>query len=166
MATLLTRASPMRTRATPQISSLLQDAFVCRRCLHRQTQAREAFKSTRQTAFLSAFKQRSGSTIRRNSSAVAQQGGPSPLGALSQNIAKAQVKAGAKDMPKGKVFPETSSKSVGYWLLASATSVFGIVVFGGLTRLTESGYVPATQHQNTVIPQNLTLIKLTLSACQ
>ncbi|TKA79427.1 hypothetical protein B0A55_03495 [Friedmanniomyces simplex] len=26
-----------------------------------------------------------------------------------------------------------------YWLLASATSVFGIVVFGGLTRLTESG---------------------------
>lgn len=26
------------------------------------------------------------------------------------------------------------------WLLGSAASVFGIVVFGGLTRLTESGY--------------------------
>ena len=37
-------------------------------------------------------------------------------------------------------FPDVSSKSVAYWLLASAASVFGIVVFGGLTRLTESGY--------------------------
>ncbi|KAL4769521.1 cytochrome oxidase assembly protein-domain-containing protein [Aspergillus nidulans var. acristatus] len=36
-------------------------------------------------------------------------------------------------------FPDVSSKSVAYWLLASAASVFGIVVFGGLTRLTESG---------------------------
>ncbi|KAF2870053.1 electron transfer protein 1, mitochondrial precursor [Massariosphaeria phaeospora] len=35
--------------------------------------------------------------------------------------------------------PKTSSKSVAYWLLGSAASVFGIVVFGGLTRLTESG---------------------------
>lgn len=39
-------------------------------------------------------------------------------------------------------FSETSSNAVAYWLLASAASVFGIVVFGGLTRLTESGYVP------------------------
>jgi hypothetical protein len=37
--------------------------------------------------------------------------------------------------------PEKSSKSVAYWLLGSAASVFGIVVFGGLTRLTESGSV-------------------------
>ncbi|KAF2472535.1 electron transfer protein 1, mitochondrial precursor [Lindgomyces ingoldianus] len=36
-------------------------------------------------------------------------------------------------------FPMESSKSVAYWLLGSAASVFGIVVFGGLTRLTESG---------------------------
>ncbi|KAK6834378.1 cytochrome c oxidase assembly protein [Apiospora arundinis] len=36
-------------------------------------------------------------------------------------------------------WPETNSKAVGYWLLGSAASVFGIVVFGGLTRLTESG---------------------------
>lgn len=43
-------------------------------------------------------------------------------------------------------FPETSSKSVAYWLLGSAASVFGIVVFGGLTRLTESGYVLSTTH--------------------
>ncbi|KAJ1961885.1 Cytochrome c oxidase assembly protein cox15 [Dispira parvispora] len=32
-----------------------------------------------------------------------------------------------------------SRKAVGYWLLASAASVFGIVVWGGVTRLTESG---------------------------
>ncbi|KAJ9607234.1 Cytochrome c oxidase assembly protein cox15 [Cladophialophora chaetospira] len=36
-------------------------------------------------------------------------------------------------------FPDTSSNVVAYWLLGSAASVFGIVVFGGLTRLTESG---------------------------
>lgn len=36
-------------------------------------------------------------------------------------------------------FPDASSNAVAYWLLASAASVFGIVVFGGLTRLTESG---------------------------
>lgn len=40
---------------------------------------------------------------------------------------------------KQKYFPETTSKSVAYWLLGSAASVFGIVTFGGLTRLTESG---------------------------
>ena len=48
--------------------------------------------------------------------------------------AAATVKETAK-----KAFPETSSKTVAYWLLGSAASVFGIVVWGGLTRLTESG---------------------------
>ncbi|KAI9805950.1 MAG: hypothetical protein M1825_000564 [Sarcosagium campestre] len=41
-----------------------------------------------------------------------------------------------------RYFAETNDKIVGYWLLGSAASVFGIVVFGGLTRLTESGYFP------------------------
>jgi len=36
-------------------------------------------------------------------------------------------------------YPKVSTNAVGYWLLASAASVFGITVFGGLTRLTESG---------------------------
>ncbi|XPS73188.1 Cytochrome c oxidase assembly protein cox15 [Ascochyta lentis] len=40
---------------------------------------------------------------------------------------------------KSSSFPKTTSKSVAYWLLGSAASVFGIVIFGGLTRLTESG---------------------------
>jgi hypothetical protein len=38
-------------------------------------------------------------------------------------------------------FPKVSSRAVAYWLLGSAASIFGIVVFGGLTRLTESGCV-------------------------
>ncbi|KIV80130.1 hypothetical protein PV11_07651 [Exophiala sideris] len=48
---------------------------------------------------------------------------------------------GTKDgeQKKRSWFPETSSNVVAYWLLGSAASVFGIVVFGGLTRLTESG---------------------------
>jgi cytochrome c oxidase assembly protein subunit 15 len=42
-------------------------------------------------------------------------------------------------VPKKRFFPEISDKAVAYWLLGSAASVFGIVIFGGLTRLTESG---------------------------
>ncbi|POS82325.1 hypothetical protein EPUL_006304, partial [Erysiphe pulchra] len=45
----------------------------------------------------------------------------------------------AKSRVKDGFFPEITSKSVSYWLLGSAASVFGIVVLGGLTRLTESG---------------------------
>ncbi|KAI5956789.1 COX15 [Candida jiufengensis] len=33
----------------------------------------------------------------------------------------------------------TPPKSVGYWLIGTSTLIFGIVVLGGLTRLTESG---------------------------
>lgn len=62
----------------------------------------------------------------------------SPLSSLSRTISANQVPALES---QGKyIFPEVSHKAVAYWLLASAASVFGIVVFGGLTRLTESGY--------------------------
>ena len=60
------------------------------------------------------------------------------MGNLGQPIVQ---NAERKAAPGEKRFwPETSSNAVGYGLLASAGSVFGIVVFGGLTRLTESGY--------------------------
>ena len=49
--------------------------------------------------------------------------------------------ANATSKTKPAFFPETSEKKVAYWLLGSAASVFGIVIFGGLTRLTESGCV-------------------------
>ena len=58
------------------------------------------------------------------------------------NAASAVAEAVGEGAAKGKSsFPKISDKVVGYWLLGSAASVFGIVVFGGLTRLTESGYV-------------------------
>lgn len=52
----------------------------------------------------------------------------SPLNILSQTI-----------LGRRKSFPSVSHKIVGYWLIGSAASVFGIVILGGLTRLTESG---------------------------
>lgn len=58
------------------------------------------------------------------------------LAAKSAAAAATQAQAQAsKEFPK-----KTTSKGVAVWLLGSAASVFGIVVFGGLTRLTESGY--------------------------
>ncbi|ETI28116.1 hypothetical protein G647_00565 [Cladophialophora carrionii CBS 160.54] len=48
-------------------------------------------------------------------------------------------KHGDETKSKESFFPDASSNTVAYWLLGSAASVFGIVVFGGLTRLTESG---------------------------
>lgn len=52
------------------------------------------------------------------------------------------IKTAEDAIARSSRYPDTSSNAVAYWLLASAASVFGIVVFGGLTRLTESGYVP------------------------
>ncbi len=59
----------------------------------------------------------------------------------SQAVASTNSLGGQKKPYKRSgFFPKTSEKVVAYWLLGSAASVFGIVVFGGLTRLTESGY--------------------------
>ncbi|KAK5949849.1 Cytochrome c oxidase assembly protein cox15 [Knufia fluminis] len=57
----------------------------------------------------------------------------------SARLREAIAQAETAVKKSGSRFPETSSNAVAYWLLASAASVFGIVVFGGLTRLTESG---------------------------
>lgn len=61
---------------------------------------------------------------------------------LGINLFEAQVK-------KNSFFPEITSKSVAYWLLGSAVGVYGIVILGGLTRLTESGYLTET-HANQI----------------
>lgn len=130
--------SPVRARLAFRASKILEDAFVCKRCIHQQPLKSAA----RDTPFLQAFRKpghyRIQSSPRHSSSAAApSNAGSSPLGALSQTIAR-EPKAWVKKT-KPSSFPETSSKSVAYWLLGSAASVFGIVVFGGLTRLTESG---------------------------
>lgn len=59
---------------------------------------------------------------------------PSQISLLGKLVEEGTVKK-----PE-KFFPEVSHKAVAYWLLGSAANVYGIVVFGGLTRLTESGY--------------------------
>ena len=61
-----------------------------------------------------------------------------PMEAMAAQAA-AQPAAAETQAAAKKFFPQTSSKGVAYWLLGSAASVFGLVVFGGLTRLTESG---------------------------
>ena len=77
-------------------------------------------------------------TTRTGPNPVGLAGLSSPLSSLSRAISANQVPALES---QGKyIFPEVSHKAVAYWLLASAASIFGIVVFGGLTRLTESGY--------------------------
>ncbi|KAF2717989.1 COX15-CtaA-domain-containing protein [Polychaeton citri CBS 116435] len=140
MATLFAQ-SPIRARLAVKASNYLQEAYVCRRCLHKQTNAQathiaRTYRSTQQTPFLSAFRQpRQHNAIRSSSSAAADAPHASPLGELSQKL----VKPVNVHSSKTSSFPDTSSKSVAYWLLGSAASVFGIVVFGGLTRLTESG---------------------------
>ncbi|SPO04940.1 probable COX15 - cytochrome oxidase assembly factor [Cephalotrichum gorgonifer] len=59
--------------------------------------------------------------------------------AASEESASAYASA-VENAPSRKRLPEhTTSKAVTLWLLGSAVSVFGIVIFGGLTRLTESG---------------------------
>ncbi|KAJ4018145.1 Cytochrome c oxidase assembly protein cox15 [Fusarium irregulare] len=64
--------------------------------------------------------------------------------AVNKSIGSIAEQASARGAPSisqaaKKAWPESNPKGVGLWLIGSAVSVFGIVVFGGLTRLTESG---------------------------
>ncbi|KHO01797.1 Heme A synthase/Protoheme IX farnesyltransferase [Metarhizium album ARSEF 1941] len=65
------------------------------------------------------------------------------LGTLADRVALRSRSPHARELAKAAVFPKTNPKSVAYWLIGSAVSVFGIVVWGGLTRLTESGHGPS-----------------------
>ncbi|KXT10443.1 hypothetical protein AC579_7891 [Pseudocercospora musae] len=101
--------------------------------------------SKQNTPFLKAFRiptaRPAAIPSRSQSSAASASHSPSsPLAALGRNFAESSKIAGpASNATKASSFPDTSSKPAAYWLLASAASVFGIVIFGGLTRLTESG---------------------------
>jgi cytochrome c oxidase assembly protein subunit 15 len=129
---------PILRPAAPRLS---RDFFICHQCMKQSRPTSRQINIPSKSTLLR--------NVRFNSSAATlQEGGagtskkPSPLGSLSQTISGAQKeKARASSR---KFFPETSSKGVAYWLLGSAASVFGIVVFGGLTRLTESGYASAS----------------------
>ncbi|KAM0123707.1 hypothetical protein ACHAP3_010920 [Botrytis cinerea] len=120
---------PGLRKATPRLS---RDFFICHQCL------KQPRPTLRQTKF--PAKSISSRSIRFNSHTATiteSANGVSPLSSLAESLSKSS-QAINKESSRSR-FPETSSKSVGYWLLGSAASVFGIVVFGGLTRLTESG---------------------------
>jgi len=119
---------PLLRAVAPRLS---RHIFPGRQCsvkpaqVHTFAPTRVPARSLRQTPFLKAF---------RSQSTVTSPQTTSPLANLGRNI------TGSKKASFASSFPETSSKTVAYWLFGSAASVFGIVIFGGLTRLTESGY--------------------------
>lgn len=125
---------PALRRAAPRLT---REFFVCRRCLQRPPSSpRLAQKSNGTSPFLQAFRSNSTHSPQLNrASAEPIRKSSTPLASLSKSISNNSKTAPAS------FFPEISDKVVAYWLLGSAASVFGIVVFGGLTRLTESGYI-------------------------
>ncbi|KAI0021818.1 COX15-CtaA-domain-containing protein [Xylariomycetidae sp. FL0641] len=100
--------------------------LVCRQCLRQQPQRTPS-------RVLQALRQPARFATMRSRNRLPTLHKPEVPAAQAVDAA-AQGAQGAK-----RSFPEISSKSVAYWLAGSAVSVFGIVVFGGLTRLTESG---------------------------
>ncbi|KAG4443069.1 hypothetical protein IFR05_001465, partial [Cadophora sp. M221] len=104
-------------RAGPKLSP---DFFICQRCLRQSPSILSKVKAPGK-ANLSR-------SIRFNSStAFADAAGSkkSPLSNLGQTIAQNVERKAAPG--KMRFWPESSSNAVGYWLLASAGSVFGIV---------------------------------------
>ncbi|KAK4195749.1 cytochrome oxidase assembly protein-domain-containing protein [Triangularia verruculosa] len=109
-------------RAAAQLS---RSSFACGQCLRQQTSAAPPSHILQLVAArVPAIRSYATET-------------KSPMASLSKNIQNETTSEHKSE--KKSSFPETNAKSVGYWLLGSAASVFGIVVFGGLTRLTESG---------------------------
>ncbi|KAI1263307.1 cytochrome c oxidase assembly protein COX15 [Xylariaceae sp. FL1019] len=124
--------------------------FVCRQCLRRgpkrdlQTVASTASSPASSSRILQHLRQprRSASTI--TAAKASKRPTALPTSFFSTTTTRAADSSAAPSIvPTGVApstsFPKQSSRSVAYWLLGSAASVFGIVVFGGLTRLTESG---------------------------
>jgi cytochrome c oxidase assembly protein subunit 15 len=114
---------------------LAKDLFTCRQCLHNQGVAAKSIR--RFGAMPSRQPTKAQSTLLNNKN---RQFFTSSIQRSAAAQAAAEVIQGGADGAK-RSFPKISDKAVAYWLLGSAASVFGIVVFGGLTRLTESGCV-------------------------
>ena len=123
-------------RAAPRPTT---QAFQCTRLLRGATQA-DPLKEL-SLKYIRAFKCSTRRIAASDSFATETEIKPSSaLSPLSKSLGQKSKKR------KTSFFPKTSKKSVAYWLLGSAASVFGIVVFGGLTRLTESGYTALFQN--------------------
>jgi cytochrome c oxidase assembly protein subunit 15 len=128
MASLSTSVSISR-HFVPRIP---KDFSSCRHCLLNRSLISKSFRSHFTSLPLPANIRRTAQVFPRLRNRIR---GPS-------NLSISFLSTTARPLePSKSRFPTLSDKVVAYWLLGSAASVFGIVVFGGLTRLTESGYV-------------------------
>ncbi|TPX14651.1 uncharacterized protein E0L32_005343 [Thyridium curvatum] len=126
-------------RALLQLPKASSSAFVCRQCLHRAAAPAVAASARTSTASVAASQPSMLAQIMRSRGfATTTKRKTSAVASLGSEIPASTSTAAASNAGK-KAFPETNARSVGLWLLGSAVSVFGIVVWGGLTRLTESG---------------------------
>ena len=125
---------------------LAAPAPICRQCLQNrpavQLQSRslvlDALRQSRAAAAPTARFQSARTKVAQQVRA-ASGGAKTTAETVAGDGARAYAEA-VENAPTRKRLPEfTSSKAVGLWLLGSAVSVFGIIIFGGLTRLTESG---------------------------
>ncbi|KAJ0426344.1 cytochrome oxidase assembly protein-domain-containing protein [Aspergillus carlsbadensis] len=113
-------------RLAPRLS---KELFTCRRCLGRtQNFATQATLRTPSIPFPQAH-------CRINSTIINDKARK----AFKRCSSSAVAANGTSSQASKSSFSQVTDKTVAYWLLGSAASVFGIVVFGGLTRLTESG---------------------------
>ncbi|KAL2797704.1 cytochrome oxidase assembly protein-domain-containing protein [Aspergillus keveii] len=113
-------------RLAPRLS---KELFTCRQCLVRSQNY--ATKATLRTPSIPFPRTHS----RINSTTISDKARK----AFTRCSSSAVAANGTSSQASGSSFPKVTDKTVAYWLLGSAASVFGIVVFGGLTRLTESG---------------------------
>ena len=141
---------PLLRQAAPRLT---RHFFASRQCPQKpsrlQTQNRllsqQPFKSKRQTAFLQAFRSQSTTATDVAAGAGLREESPARLGRLTNRLKngfstlKENLTPDESPAERGKYYPKLTRKIVAYWLIGSAASVFGLVVFGGLTRLTESG---------------------------
>lgn len=123
---------PMFRSLAPRVA---KDFFTCRQCLQNKGIATNAFRAR----FFTSLPLSKSSRV--NSFLPANNGNVFSSSLISKRLTTVAATVEQGTSKTASSFPEVSSKGVAYWLLASAASVFGIVVFGGLTRLTESGYV-------------------------
>ncbi|KAH1423896.1 hypothetical protein KXV70_005554 [Aspergillus fumigatus] len=125
---------PMFRSLAPRFS---KDFFTCRQCLGRtQTYATKSL-FRKQFAGLSFGQKSSNATPKAFSVTATKFFSPILRRSFAGSAVAGALEHGASQAKSS--FPKVSDKIVAYWLLGSAASVFGIVVFGGLTRLTESG---------------------------
>ncbi|EDN09912.1 cytochrome c oxidase assembly protein [Histoplasma capsulatum] len=123
-------ASPMFRSLAPRVS---KEFFTCRQCLRKNSQF--GVSSQRWMSVL-PFRTTLGPKVTSLTSSVRMPG--SSILRFASFTYTAKPAGNGSSAGKSK-YPDVSDKVVAYWLLGSAASVFGLVVFGGLTRLTESG---------------------------